>query len=316
MNYGNQLTNIGTLSGTLMINPGATVIVSAAKGLGLAGFPSGLTAIHVTNGLLNYTAIDTGTGLGGGQTVYMTGGTIQTSGGVSSNSGVDWYRFAAQAGYDATIYTLASGTTAVMSRTIRLSTAGVFNTQRGSAPIDLLVSSGIFADNAALGITKSGPGVMELTGTSTYARSTTINGGTLVLGDGLGNDGSINNTSGVTDNGALVYNIVGSQSPTYVISGSGGLAMIGSGQLTLGGTNTYTGGTAVANGTIFVTNNAAIEDGTNLYVGSGALALGAVVPAPSAAPTAVPAVAPVPEPGTLALLAAGGIFLLRPPRRR
>jgi fibronectin-binding autotransporter adhesin len=306
MNYGNQGANIGTLGGTLTINPGATVVVSEAKGLGLAGFPSSLTAMHITNGLLNYTAIDTGTGLGGGQTVYMTGGTIQTNGGVSSNSGVDWYRFAAQAGYDDTIYTLASGTTAVMSGTIRLSTAGLFNTQRGSAPVDLLVSAGIYSDSAPpSGISKSGPGVMELTGINTYAGSTTINDGVLQLGDGLGNDGSISSTSGVADNAALVYDIVGSQSPTYVTSGSGALAMIGSGQLTLGGTNTYTGGTVVANGTVFATNNAAIEDGTNLYVGSGLLAFGTLIPAQSAAPgaAAAPAVAPVPEPGTLALLA-------------
>jgi autotransporter-associated beta strand protein len=316
LNFGNTGTNIGTLGGTLTINPGATVNVSTAKGLGAAGQPSSLTAININNGLLNYSANDTSFGIGAGQAVYMTGGTIQTNGGVSSNSSGNWYRFAAQAGFDDTVYSLASGTTAVMSGRIRLTTAGLFNTQRGSTPVDLLVSAGIFADTAALGITKSGPGVMVLSGSSTYAGSTTINGGTLQLGDGLGNDGSISNASGVTDNGALVYDIVGSQSPTYVTSGSGSLAMIGGGQLTLGGVNTYTGGTTVANGTLFVTSTAAIEDGTNLYVGSHVSALAPVVPAPPATLAASSAVAPVPEPGALVLLAAAAMFLLRFSRRR
>ena len=305
LNFGSTGLNVGTLSGTLTINPGATVNVSTAKGLGNAGQPSALTAMYINNGLLNYSANDTSYGIGAGQTVFMTGGTIETNNGVSSSSSGNAYRFAAQAGFDDTLYTLASGTTAVMSGTIRLTTTGLFNTQRGSTPIDLLVSAGIFSDSSPpSGISKSGSGVMALTGVNTYAGATSINGGVLQLGDGLGNDGSISSTSGVTDNAALVYDIVGSQSPTYVTSGSGALAMIGSGQLTLGGTNTYTGGTIVANGTLIATDSTAIEDGTNLYVGSGLLAFGAVVPPPLAAPAAAPSVAPVPEPGTLALLAA------------
>ncbi len=315
LNYGNTGTNIGTLGGTLSIEPGASVIVSAAKGLGFAGLPSGLTALYINNGLVNYTASDPTLGMNAGQTVYMTGGTIETNGGVSSSSSGNAYRFSAEAGFDDTLYTLASGTTAVISGRIHLSSTGLFNTQRGTAPVDLLVSAGMYSDSAPpSGISKGGAGVMELTGINTYAGSTTINAGVLQLGDGLGNDGSISSTSGVADNGALVYDIVGSQSPTYVTSGSGALAMIGSGQLTLGGTNTYTGGTVVADGTVFATSNTAIEDGTNLYVGSGLLAFGTMIPAQSAAPAA----APVPEPGTLALLATiwGSAVLYVRTRRR
>ncbi len=263
-----------------------------------------MTTIYINNGLLNYTPSEVSYGFGIGQAVYMTGGTIQTNNGVSSNSSGGFYRFGVEPGYDDTIYTMASGTSAVMSGRIRLSGTGSFNTQRGSTPIDLLVSAGIFSDNSLEGINKSGAGVMALTGINIYTGPTTINGGTLQLGDGLGNDGSIDSTSGVSDNGALVYDILGSQSPTYAISGSGSLAMIGGGQLTLGGTNTYTGGTTVAGGTIIVADSTAIEDGTNLSVGTGLVAFGDVVPTPLTAPPAASAVAPVPEPGTLALLAA------------
>ncbi len=85
------------------------------------------------------------------------------------------------------------------------------------------------------------------------------------------------------------------------------LAVTGSGTLVLSGTNTYTGGTTVSgNGTLILTNNEAVADGTSLAVGDPsllALLHAAVVPAPVAAAT----VTPVPEPGTLALLAAGAM---------
>ncbi len=112
---------------------------------------------------------------------------------------------------------------------------------------------------------------MALTGSNAYAEATTINGRTLQLGIGQsGLDGSINSTSGVADNAALVYDLAGSQNATYAISGSGSLAMIGGGQLTLSGSNTYTGGTMVNNGTLIVATNDSIEEGTGLYVGSAA----------------------------------------------
>jgi autotransporter-associated beta strand protein len=92
------------------------------------------------------------------------------------------------------------------------------------------------------------------------------------------------------------------------------LSVTGSGTLVLSGTNTYTGGTTVDGGTVILTNNEAIEDGTNLTIGNPAAFIpGPVVPGAVAAgtvaaslPTAAPqaAIAPVPEPGTLALLAA------------
>ena len=78
----------------------------------------------------------------------------------------------------------------------------------------------------------------------------------------------------------------------------------GSGTAMLSGDNTYTKGTYVKAGTLIVTNNETIEDGTSLYVGSDLGAFGSVVPALAGQEFASPATAPVPEPGTLALLAA------------
>ncbi len=70
----------------------------------------------------------------------------------------------------------------------------------------------------------------------------------------------------------------------------------------LSGTNTYTGGTFVNAGTLVATNPSAIENGTSLTVGAGASLFFAPVEA-TAAP-AESAVAPVPEPSTVAIFAA------------
>ena len=72
------------------------------------------------------------------------------------------------------------------------------------------------------------------------------------LGSGAaGQDGSINSTSGVTDNATLSYDLNGNQSVGYAISGAGGsLTKLGQGQLTLSGNNSYSGLTTVGAGTL------------------------------------------------------------------
>ena len=94
-----------------------------------------------------------------------------------------------------------------------------------------------------------------------------------------------------------------------------GLTLTGSGTLYLTGTNTYSGGTVVTGNTeLIVTNKAALLDGSNLTVGN-ALAFAPVIPSPGAPGAAAP-VTPVPEPGTLALVAVGAALLARYRKRR
>ena len=66
------------------------------------------------------------------------------------------------------------------------------------------------------------------------------------------------------------------------------------------GTNTYTGGTDVQNGRLIVANAYGLKDGTSLTVGDAGL-FAPVIPSHSP-------IAPVPEPGTLALLLVAGIL--------
>jgi autotransporter-associated beta strand protein len=83
------------------------------------------------------------------------------------------------------------------------------------------------------------------------------------------------------------------------------LTKVGAGTVLLSGSNTFTGGTIVSEGTLIVANTGAIPDGSSLVVGDASmfppLAPSTVVPAAMA--TAVP------EPGTLLLLAAGAALL-------
>jgi fibronectin-binding autotransporter adhesin len=101
-----------------------------------------------------------------------------------------------------------------------------------------------------------------------------------------------------------------------------GLVKSGLGTLTLSGTNTYSGGTTVNDGTLIVTNSEGIYDGTNLSVGSSSLLSllpEAVVPAGTvASPAAAGAseIAPVPEPSTLVLLLAGAAAAVAVARRK
>jgi autotransporter-associated beta strand protein len=95
------------------------------------------------------------------------------------------------------------------------------------------------------------------------------------------------------------------------VSGAGSLIKNGPGTLVLIGSDNYSGGTDVYGGTLIVGSPNALLDGTSLTVGAGGALLfapaaeaGPVVGSPSEVSAGV-AVATVPEPGNLALLAAG-----------
>jgi autotransporter-associated beta strand protein len=154
-------------------------------------------------------------------------------------------------------------------------TLGVYS---GSATIDVgalgtdknVTISAVVAGSSPLN--KTGAGKLTLTGANTHSGGMTISTGTVQLGDGTtGHDGSL--ASGITNNAALVYNLYGSQTASYGVSGSGGsITKTGPGTLTLNGTHTYTG-TYVVNGGVLnpATGNYAsrLASGASLVVNSG-----------------------------------------------
>ena len=105
------------------------------------------------------------------------------------------------------------------------------------------------AMTGATSLNVSGPGAVVLTGSNIYTGPTMISAGTLQLGNG-GTVGSIGSTSGVTDNGVLIFNRSDSVTFAPAISGSGGLTKAGTGTMTLTGSSTYSGGTTITAGTL------------------------------------------------------------------
>jgi autotransporter-associated beta strand protein len=98
---------------------------------------------------------------------------------------------------------------------------------------------------------KYGIGTLTITSDATYTGGTTINAGTMQIGNG-GTTGSI--LGDVIDNGTLAFNRADTVTFSGVISGTGSVVQAGSGTTILTGGNTYSGGTTIAAGTLQLGN--------------------------------------------------------------
>jgi autotransporter-associated beta strand protein len=127
-----------------------------------------------------------------------------------------------------------------------------------------LIYNGPGGSSRVLGISKTGAGKLTLAANAygidnAWTGGTTINGGTLQIGDGSTNAVLPGN---VVDNAALVFNAAVGTSAAYsgVVSGTGSVSSIGAGTLTLSGTaaNTYSGGTTVSQGRLVLAKSAGV----------------------------------------------------------
>ncbi|ENL6000470.1 fibronectin-binding autotransporter adhesin ShdA [Salmonella enterica] len=113
-------------------------------------------------------------------------------------------------------------------------------------------------------IVKSGSDELIVTGANDYSGGTTISGGTLIAdhADSLG-------TGAIANSGVLQ---VGEGELENTLSGTGSLVKTGTGELTLSGNNSYSGGTTISDGTL--TADHADSLGTGAVANSGVLQVG------------------------------------------
>jgi autotransporter-associated beta strand protein len=165
------------------------------------------------------------------------------------------------------------------------------------------ILSGIISGAGAL--TKNGSGTLALSESNSYSGGTTLNTGTLVIGNAAAaGSGTISqssgssllkiDTTGTIANNMSVFNVLASQSATLsgaitvnnatwdidtgdtltisgTVSGNGGVNKNGSGTLILSGSNTYVGATTVNAGTLNAAHANALGSNTTVQVNGGSL---------------------------------------------
>ena len=245
---GGTNVNAGTLNIDVQGNQGASAVgvnkaVSVASGAtlrlnkidGLGYYDANPSSLTIAGSMTIAAGIHSSIGNFG---ITLNGGTL-TSEGAGDGSG----------NYilDGTVTTQANAASSVISaNSIGLrngSTANqavVFNVADGAAATDLSVSSALNNGSGTNGLTKTGNGVMVLTGNSSYSGATTVSAGTLKIGNG-GATGSLYSPSvswngnltfggagAIVNDGALIYDIAGGA--VYVnrtISGLGTVSVTG-----------------------------------------------------------------------------------------
>ncbi len=194
------------IKGPLTVNSGASVDFANDDGTGLGwqGYYK-VTSLTINGGTVSSGGTVHVWDLGGG--INMTGGTLQSNNGVSDPNGpqLEWNW--------ASVTTNASADTATIGGRIRIRADGgysgiSFNVADGAAASDLLVSAAVTKASGGLGITKSGAGTMELSGSNSYTGATTVSAGTLLVTGSLGNSAiSVGSNATVGGSGTIGGNL-------------------------------------------------------------------------------------------------------------
>ncbi|HEX7921922.1 MAG TPA: autotransporter-associated beta strand repeat-containing protein [Bradyrhizobium sp.] len=263
---------------------GGTTIFAGTLQLGNGGTSGSITGDVINNGILAVNRSDiytfggniSGSGAfvqsGSGTTILS--GTNSYGGGTTLAAGILSVSSDANLGAAASALSFAGGTLQVTGTTF---TGTLRTINWGGGGFDIADAANNFNVSQSLtgngALTKSGAGTLIFTGNNSYTGGTTIAAGTLQLGNG-GTTGSI--TGDVTNNGTLAVNRAGTYTLSGNISGSGAFAQRGIGATILTGTNTYTGGTTIAQGMLQLGDGGTTGSITGDVVNNGTLAFNRV----------------------------------------
>lgn len=293
-------------TGTLVLSAangwaGSTALDGGVLELGNAAALGSTSSISFAGGTLRFTSSNTNDysdrfNTSGGQSFKLDtndetvtlGTAIAGSGSTLEKLGAGTLILAADNTYD--------GTTTVTGGTLQIGAGGSTGSIAGN-----LVNNARVAFNRSEALTYSrlisgsgtlvneGPGTVTLTGTNTFTGGTVLQSGTLSLGSAgaLGSSGTISFTGGTlqfTSANATDYSgrFSTAASQAYKLdtngenvtlgesltSPGGSLEKLGTGTLTLSGSNSFAGGTALSGGTLALGSAGALGDATNPAAGT------------------------------------------------
>jgi autotransporter-associated beta strand protein len=253
-------------SGTNAANQGGRLAIAKSGGgtltLSNANSYSGGTALNA--GTL---VVGNDTALGSGALAMAAGTTLSFSGNhiISNNIGLTG---------DPTFF-VDTGQTETLSGVLSDTSPGPNAGVVEKTGVGLLIlsgantySGGTILSAGTLEVRNSTPGTSSSVGTGTV----TMDGGTLRAG---ANNLSFSNGFALNTTGATIDTNGNALALTGVIAdgnGAGSLAKIGTGTLTLSGTNTFTGSTTISGGTLALSGTGSIATSSLVTVGAGATA--------------------------------------------
>jgi autotransporter-associated beta strand protein len=262
--------------GTTVVNAGTLTI---ADGNALGSTAAGTTV--ASGAQLRLTATNSGFTVGN-EALTISGDGVSSGGALRNAAGSNTWQGKVTLATNATIGSasgstltldVASGGNAIEASNFNLTFDGA-----GTNVVNDAISLGTGS------LTKTGSGLAILAASNSYSGGTTLSLGTLALGNanalGSGNltvnggtldlggnnltAADLGGTGGTISLGAntLTASMTTGGQFNGTISGSGGLVKTGASFLTLAGSNSYTGGTTVSEGTLFVTGAGTLGNGS------------------------------------------------------
>ena len=240
------LSGTSSFTGTTTINQGA-VVLGANQNLGaIAGSGNlSLGSYTLTTNASSSTTFSGAISGSGGLTKNGTGtltltGELSYTGNTSINTGTVVIGSPSQLGGGSYSGNIANSGTLIYSGTSNQTLSGIIS------------GAGVLTHNASSRLT--------LTGNNSYSGNTTINTGTVEIGS-AGRLGGGSYSGNIANSGTLIYSGTSNQTLSGIISGAGVLTHNASSRLTLTGNNSYSGNTAITNGTLEITTNGRLGGG-------------------------------------------------------